>query len=269
MKVVETSSDRMSYTLSEILSQPDCWSECLRQLAASQELRSACKLANAAAEWLLIGCGSSYYLGLTAASTFQHFGLRARAVAASEILLYPELHLLNDRDHIAVLISRSGLTSEVLDTARMLEKERGLRTIVITCADGQPLESLATVTLKMSPADEKSMVMTRSFTAMLLALQYLAAPVSGNSNSCEALFRLAQQVSPLLQKYPPRLREFVESHRYADYIVDGHLLLPADTACHLISSRYCSQTRILRSPIKDYFVSDHAAGDRTSGRTRR
>lgn len=218
MNLTETSSSRQPHTLAEILSQPVCWSECLKQLTASKELRSAVNLAKSEAEWLFIGCGSSYYLGLTAASTFQHLGLKTRAIPASEILLYPDLHLLNGRNYLPVLISRSGLTSEVLDAARMLEKERHLKTIAVTCAEGQPLESLSTVTLKMAAADEKSMVMTRSFTSMLLALQYLAATVSQNRNFADALLQLPDQVAPLLQKYPSRIREFIESHQYADYV---------------------------------------------------
>ena len=218
MNLTETSSSRHPHTLGEILSQPACWTECLKQLTASKELRFASNLAKSGAEWLFIGCGSSYYLALTAASTFQHLGLKARAIPASEILLYPDLHLLNERNYIPVLISRSGLTSEVLDAARVLGKERDLRTIAVTCAEGQPLESLSTVTLRMTAADEKSMVMTRSFTSMLLALQYLAATVAQNTNFADALLRLPDQVGPLLQKYPSRLREFIESRQYADYI---------------------------------------------------
>ena len=218
MNSTDTSSDQHSHTLSEILSQPSCWSRCLRELAASEELLSACKLANRAAEWLLIGCGSSYYLALAAAATFNHLGLPARAVPASELLLYPNLHLPKGQDYVPVVISRSGLTSEVLDAARMLETGRGVRTIAITCAEGQPLESLATVTLKLSAADEKSMVMTRSFTSMLLALQYLAASVQHETRFRDALLRLPGQVLPLLHKLPAQLREFVESRNYADYV---------------------------------------------------
>lgn len=249
MKVVERSSDQQSHTISEILSQPHCWKECLRQFAGSSDLSAAGKLAKPTAEWLLIGCGSSYYLGLTAASTFRHLGLKARALPASEILFYTDLHLLNDRNYIPILISRSGQTSEVLDAARLLKKERGLKTIAITCAQGQELESLATVTLKMTAADEKSMVMTRSFTSMLLGLQYLAATVSENKSFREALSSLPEQVSPLLQKYPSRLQEFVESHRYADYVflAQGPLFGIANEAMLKTTEASNSYTQVFHS----------------------
>lgn len=218
MNVTHTSSEHQLHTLDEILSQPACWSECLRQLASSRELQSACDLVDPSIECLFIGCGSSYYLGLTIASSFNHLGLKARAVPASEILLYPDLHLGKRGDYLPVLISRSGQTSEVLTAARMLKKERNIPSIAVTCAEGQPLESLATVTLKLTAADEKSMVMTRSFTSMLLALQYLAATVRKNEVFRHALIQLAPQVSPLLHKYPAQLRDFLDSRKHADYV---------------------------------------------------
>jgi glutamine---fructose-6-phosphate transaminase (isomerizing) len=249
MKVAETSSDQQSHTLSEILSQPICWKDCLRQFTSSSDLQSASKLAKPTAEWLMIGCGSSYYLGLTAASTFRALGLKARAVPASEILLYPDLLLVKDRDYIPVLISRSGQTSEVLDAGRVLRKERGLKTIAITCAEKQELESIATVTLKMTAADEKSMVMTRSFTSMLLGLQSLAATVTGNKTFREALFGLPEQVSTLLQKYASRLREFVETRRFADYVflAQGPLFGVANEAMLKTTEASSSYTQVFHS----------------------
>lgn len=217
MNLTDTSPDQRSHTLTEIFSQPDCWSACLRQLAESPELHAVCKLADAASEWVLIGCGSSYYLAMAAASTFNHLGLAARAVPASEILLYPDLHIPKGRQYTAIVISRSGVTSEALNAARFLQGERNIRTIAITCTERSALESLATVTLKL-PADEKSVVMTRSFTSMLLALQYVAATVRDEQKFRDALLRLPDQVSPLLDKIPGQLCEFIQSRTSADFV---------------------------------------------------
>ena len=168
------------HTLNEILSQPQCWSACLSQLSASAELRAAAQLARPGAEWIFVGCGTSYYLAQAAASSFNYLRLPARAVAASELMLYPALTLHPGREYVPVVISRSGRTSEAVRAGQMLETDYNLRTIAITCADGQPLEQTCSVTSKLSDADEQSTVMTRSFTSMLLALQYLGAIVAGD-----------------------------------------------------------------------------------------
>lgn len=217
MKSVEI-TEQGQYTLSEIFSQPQCWSACLARLAPSPELRAAAQLARPGAEWIFVGCGTSYYLAQTAASSFNHLGLPARAVPASDLLLYPALTLHAGPNYIPVVISRSGRTSEAVRVAQALERDHNLRTIAITCADGQPLDSAATVTLKLLGADEQSTVMTRSFTSMLLGLQYLAATVSGNHAFRDALIELPQHVDPLLKDIPQRLRLFAESRSFSDFV---------------------------------------------------
>src|ERR1700704_337206 len=211
-------TEQGQHTLSEIFSQPHCWSACLAQLATSAELRAAIQLARPAAEWIFVGCGTSYYLAQAAASTLNYLKLPARAVPASDLLMYPALTLHAGRDYIPVVISRSGRTSEAVRAAQILEKNRNLRTIAVTCADSQPLEAACSVTLKFLAADEQSMVMKRSFPSMLLGLQYFAATVSGNEAFRRTLTELPQQVEPLLKGNPQRLRSFVESRNFSDFV---------------------------------------------------
>jgi glutamine---fructose-6-phosphate transaminase (isomerizing) len=206
------------YTISEIFSQPRCWSACLAKLAASAELRAAAELYKPGAEWIFIGCGTSYYLAQAAASTFNHLGLPARAVPGSDLFLYPDLTLHSGRTYMPVVISRSGRTSEAIRAAQLLEKDRDIRTIAITCADGQPLELSSTITLKLLDADEESTVMTRSFTSMLLGLQYLGAIVSGDKSFADAINTLPRGVEPLMKEIPQRLRTFVESCNFSDLV---------------------------------------------------
>src|ERR1022692_593819 len=100
------------HTLREILSQPECWSTCIAKLAASAEFQECVHMARPAAEWIFVGCGTSYYLAQAAASSFNHVKLPAQAVVASDLLMYPALTLHAGRDYIPVVISRSGRTSE-------------------------------------------------------------------------------------------------------------------------------------------------------------
>lgn len=248
MNPIDSAAKQHTYTLDEIFSQPECWSDCLRQLAASRELQQAVQIAAPGAEWMFTGCGSSFYLAQAAAATFNHLGLAARAVPASELLLFPKLAMPAGRKCLPVMISRSGLTSEVLRATRILENE-GIRTVAITCAPGQPLESLSTVTLKMYAADEKSTVMTRSFTSMLLGLQYLGATVAGDKAFQEALMELPKQVSPLLAKTPARLREFISQNTFADYVflAQGPLFGIASEAMLKMTESSCSYAQVFHA----------------------
>ncbi len=242
-------TEQGQHTLSEIFSQPQCWRECLAKLTTSAELRAAIQLARPGAEWIFVGCGTSYFLAQTAASAFNHLKLAARAVPASDLLMYPGLTLHTGRDYVPVVISRSGLTSEAVRAAQMLEKNHNVRTIAITCADGQPLELASSVTLKLLDADEQSTVMTRSFTSMLMGLQYLAATISGNDAVRHALIELPQQVEPLLKDTPQRLRLFAESRRFSDFVflAQGPLFGIASECMLKVTESSCSYAQVFHS----------------------
>ena len=237
------------HTLTEIFSQPRCWSECLGKLAAGEELRAAIQMARPEAEWIFVGCGTSYYLALAAAASFNHLKLPARAVAASDLLMYPALTLNAERHYIPVVISRSGRTSEAIRAAQMLEKTLDLRTLGITCTDGQPLEAACSVTLKILEANEKSTVMTRSFTSMLLGLQYLGASISGNDAFARALLELPQQVHPLLKGMPERLQRFAESRTFSDFVflAQGPLFGIASECMLKVTESSCSYAQAFHS----------------------
>jgi glutamine---fructose-6-phosphate transaminase (isomerizing) len=206
-------------TLAEILSQPQCWLDCLRALETDGQLERIRTQLAADAEWLFIGCGSSYYIAQAAAASWIALtGKRARAFPASELLLFPELTLAGTAICQPVLISRSGYTSEVLRAAEYLESNRDIRTLAISCATGQPLEKIASATLYLLSADENSTVMTRSFTSMLLGLQALAAVVAQNNEFTMALRRLPTLAQGVLGCISPRIQEFVGSMDFEDYV---------------------------------------------------
>jgi glutamine---fructose-6-phosphate transaminase (isomerizing) len=210
-----------AYSLAEIISQPDCWSSCLTGLRENRTLEKVCDIFRGTEEWLFIGCGSSYYVGLCAAASMTALtGLRARAVPASEILLYPELVLTAKEKCVPVLISRSGQTSEVLKAAELL-RARSIPTLAISCAEGQGLEKLTSFTITLPAADEKSTVMTRSFTSMLLALQGLAMMLVKNAANYDALATLPALAAPMVGTLPARIRDFVAAHQFADYVCLG------------------------------------------------
>jgi glucosamine--fructose-6-phosphate aminotransferase (isomerizing) len=105
------------------------------------------------------------------------------------------------------------------------------------------------VTLKLLDADERSTVMTRSFTSMLLGLQYLAAMVSGNGAFRRALLELPQQVEPLLKDNPQRLRLFVESRSFSDFVflAQGPLFGIASECMLKVTESSCSYAQVFHS----------------------
>lgn len=211
-------------TEAEILSQPECWNSSLQSLHESGKLKELARHLAEIKEWIFVGCGSSYYAAMCAASTMAEMtGLRARAMAASELLLFPQ-QVRESQAVAAVLISRSGRTSEVLRVADQLAR-RGIATLGISCAPEQELEKLVAHAIVLPAADEQSTVMTRSFSTMLLALQALASVLAGNEDFKSSQLRMAASGHELLRTLPGRVRQFVGSHSFDDYVFLGQGLL--------------------------------------------
>ncbi len=210
------------HSRSEILSQPECWTRCIEQLPDLLSASGLAETLGSARECLFVGCGSSYYVAVAAAASWNNIGgMRARAMPASEVLLFPDLNIANDADVAAIAISRSGRTSEVLRAAEFLERERNIRTLAITCAKEAPLPQIASRTLPLLAADEQSTVMTRSFTSMLIGLQYAGASLSHSHEAIAAMGKMPAQIQRVLGSLSSRLRDFVDSHSFADYVCLG------------------------------------------------
>ncbi len=206
-------------TISEILSEPQTWRRCLAGLETSGQLQQLSDDLQRDIEWIFVGCGSSFYLAQAAAATWSMLtGGPARAVPASEILLFPGT--LPELGQF-VLISRSGHTSEVIQAATRLKSHSKAPFLAVTCGTGTPLERLATFTIGLQAADEKSTVMTRSFTSMLLALQSLAAHRADNSGFLAALSTLPVETETVISPAQQTIRTLVNARNFADYVFLG------------------------------------------------
>ena len=231
------------HTQSEILSQPQCWQKCLRSLETDGQVERLRGCLDPRAQWLFVGCGSSYYIAQAAASSWTAItGKRARALPASELLLFPDRVLADAGTCQPVLISRSGHTSEVLKAAEYLESTRKMPSLAISCARGQPLEKIASYSLCLAEADERSTVMTRSFSSMLLGLQFLAAALSGDRAYLEDLDRLPGQAQAALDRMVPEIRDFAQREQFEDYVflAQGHLVGLAAEAQLKVMEMSCS-----------------------------
>jgi glutamine---fructose-6-phosphate transaminase (isomerizing) len=210
------------HTLAEILSQPKIWQETEQQLAKSGILERLADIFSPRSPWLFVGCGSSYYLSrLIAALWTKHFYIPATGVPASELLFAPEETLRRIGAEQIVLMSRSGETTEVLRVAELLQSHKTVQTLGVTCNPQSVLEKLCTHTFKLDWADEKSTVMTRSFTAILLAFQRLGLQFVGDSQFSAALDQLPKKGQVWFDANAAKIQAFAGKRKFEDYVFLG------------------------------------------------
>lgn len=148
-----------SLTLDEIATQPDCWSRAAVLGAHHGALPPAGERV------LVLGCGTSYYVGQAYATLRERSGQgHTDAVVASE-LTFP---LTRSYDRV-VAISRSGTTVELVNALAGLPP--GLPVTVLLGDPATPLGRAGYAVVDLQFADEVSVVQTRFATTGLSLLR--------------------------------------------------------------------------------------------------
>ncbi len=164
-------------TLREIERQPLCFEAIANSLEKIiQEIHLAFQTDYQ--KVIFTGCGTSLYLAQTAAFALaRETALCTEAVPCSELYFFPEVHLSSHGNTLVIPITRKSYTTEVRMAIDRVRSFPSVKTLSITCdIDSQDYNDY----MILSPdADEKSVIMTGSFTSMVLLSVILAKVVAG------------------------------------------------------------------------------------------
>lgn len=200
-------------TRRELLSQPEAWERLIARLDAGTLALPAG--VSGADEYLLLGSGTSYYLAMAAADWMRRRGLSARAVPSCEVLLDPWETRASDRKRVAIGFSRSGYSSELILANRRLSAA-GFTTFGISCTADSDLLKEADLGLLVAEGHEDGLVMLRSFTAMLIAAQWLFGGAEDR-----ARLRALPQAGRALIAQEPALKRLANSRPYDRFVFLG------------------------------------------------
>ena len=166
---------------------------------------------------VFLGCGSSYWLSMSAARSFGlHTGRRAFAVKAGEVVMNPAEYALAYDRPILICPSRSGRSTEQLEAVRILKGFYGgdVPVLAIVEYEDTDLEKMAGLTVRLPWANEVSVCQTRSFSCLYLASVLVGAIASGNAELTDGLERfitaLAQRQIDLGQAVAGIVESFAE-----------------------------------------------------------
>src|SRR5262245_25560489 len=187
------------HTLREICQQPVTWIETASRLTRSRPLLDATLEAAGARDGrgalVLTGSGSSLYAGECLAVPLQQaLKIPVNAVAAGQLLTHPKGSLPPEGPYAVVSFARSGTSPEsraVVDS--LLEDQDRASHLIITCnregtlaTEYRDVAQVRAVVLD-EKTDDKSLVMTSSFTNMVLAGGALGRLEAGDEARARAL----------------------------------------------------------------------------------
>jgi glutamine---fructose-6-phosphate transaminase (isomerizing) len=169
-----------NFTREEIASQIDSWEKIYIKIQSGDFKAGDQIFKNHYDSIILFGCGSSYNLAMSAAF-YTNFltDNKAIAVPSSELLFNKEAYIKKNKKYLLVGFSRSGETTESINVVKNLQN---IPNLIFTCREKNSLTEISEYSFYCDGAEEKSVVMTKSFSSMLFAFSFLLAKVMGISN---------------------------------------------------------------------------------------
>ncbi len=213
------------YSYREITTQAAAWQGALDAVARQREALVRLLECNRDREHLFVGCGSTHYLAQFAAPFFCRVtGRRTRSLPSSELALQTDAVLPPGEVPFVIALSRSGETSETIMAVERM-RARGAAALTIGCYGTSALAVASDQTIEVAQGREESFAQTRSFAAMLMASQALAALVAGDVPLAGQLAALPGLAEGIIARSTPLARRFGadESIRRITYLGSGPL----------------------------------------------
>jgi tagatose-6-phosphate ketose/aldose isomerase len=167
------------HTLREICQQPQSWIQTSEQMLRSAPTLKAC--VSGIASLLLTGSGSSEFAGDCVRLPLQNeLGVIVQALSGGSLLTHAGQMLPPEKPALMVSLARSGDSPESVGAlALVLELEPRIRHLVLTCNERGALaqrfrdDPRVEVIVLDDGVNDRSLVMTSSFTNLVLAARFL------------------------------------------------------------------------------------------------
>lgn len=213
--------DRKADCYQDILFQDKSWESILEDESVFKDLVETLKIKNIK-NVIFFGCGSSYYLAMSAAFIFKKVtGVDSMAISGSEMIFHSEVYLpqnITENNKLLVIsISRSGKSVEVIEAVNKIKGIDNVITMSVTCTKDSELVQTTKHFIYSKNGLEKSIIMTRSFTSMLLGIELFALLWAEEKEMIKDLRRLSYIFEDNISKWDEQMKDFAANCDYKKY----------------------------------------------------
>ncbi len=158
----------------EITAQPRAIEAIIQELQRHEtQLQS---ILSPTSTFCLTGCGTSHYLPVSGNALLNDVA-SSTVLPAGEVLVSPSQLPTEGVDAI-LSVSRSGDTTETVHaTAELQERYPNATSLALTCYEDSELADLTDIPIVSPEGAEESVVMTKSYSSLLVAFEYLARAI--------------------------------------------------------------------------------------------
>lgn len=214
--------DETGITYREILRQQNGWKSALKSLYKNREKQLHLLETYSSYNWVFVGCGTSYYLAQTASCLFTMLtGIQTKSAPGSEILMFPDAVFTKGVNYLMVPISRSGDTTETLEATQIAQQKFNIPTLAVSCVPDSDLIQGSKYSITFPFEQEKSVVMTGSFSTMLLSILHIALLLPRNKNLYSKLLLLPDISIKIMEENESLIKEVSSNTRFTEFVYLG------------------------------------------------
>lgn len=160
---------------------------------------------------VFVGSGSSYYLAQSAEIISRmRFGVHAFSITSGDAMVNFRSNRKAFENTMAVAISRSGTTTEMVNTLKAMKNELNISTVGITCVEDSTLGSITDLCLKMPWTFDECVCQTGTVTNLYSATALLLAAFTGDVKTFDEMKAMTADGNSFIQKNDPSFKEIAE-----------------------------------------------------------
>ncbi len=210
------------YTYKEIIGQLYCWSKAYSKIRA-KNFDLCSKVFKKDYDFvILFGCGSSYNIAMAASfitnSLTDYFAI---AVPSSELIYNYNAYINKNKRYLLVGFSRSGETTESINALNYSKILKNVDSLILTCSKENSISNIANYSYYCRAAEEKSVVMTKSFSSMLFVYCMLLAKYLNNEDLLKEFGYLIDYMESRILMLSNTLKDYVKSINFNKFFSLG------------------------------------------------
>ncbi len=210
------------YIYKEIISQPESWESSFKDIVKDKIIGPEVFKTDYD-NIILFGCGSSYNLSLSASVFSRYLSDEVDSIAlpSSELLINPELYIRKSRKYLLIGFSRSGETTESIEVLNKMENKKNVSLLTFTCNEKSTFSRISNNNFICRNAVEKSIVMTTSFSSMLMAFCTMFALAEENKEIIKDLQEIIKYAKDNMNIFIDFVKDYVNEVDFNSYFVLG------------------------------------------------
>ena len=201
----------MSLTYSEINNQYEALMKTINEFEKKRENINHFFTNTKYRSLTFIGCGSSYFVTKSlAAAANMSLDIPIYAFTAGDLWINNEKYRKQLEGTLLIAISRSGMTSEVINAIDILNRDASKPLLSITCTTDSTLSQMSDCVLELPWAFDESVCQTRCVTNIYAAGSMIVGLLSGSDSVLQDMKRVASLGDSYMWKYEGELKKLAQ-----------------------------------------------------------